>query len=219
MPRLPVVLAVAGVAAASVSMGAGAHDGAHYDHGDAPYSHRYDGQLSPDTRRTLRHFNEQKHRDYRRLGKRHFDSHQGREHAYRQLRRHHCQKLRDILGDSRIDQDCSRHRYDDHDRQQHRQHRPSHHHSAAHTVDPRSLAASLAARWALNASDQDDLADALEDYQEDAREFHQERFDDPQERREARRDLEEDYQDDLEDILDDLSDNDADDILERVLDD
>lgn len=219
MPRLPVVLAVAGVAIASFSIGASAHDGARYDHDSDTHSHRYDGELSSDTRRALRRFDEQKHRDYRRLGRRHFDSNRAREHAYRQLRRQHCSKLRNILGDSRFDQDCFRQSHDDHDRQEHGQHRPSDHHSAAHTVDPRSVAASLAARWALSESDQDELADALEDYQEDAREFHQERFDDPQERREAQRELEEDYQDDLEDILDDLTDSDADDILQRVLED
>lgn len=217
MPRPRQVLAAAGIAIASLSAAASAHDVQHDNYGTHATPYTGNGRLAPDARRALRRFNEQKSRDYQRLGRQHFDSQSARQHAYRQLRRQHCNQLRDILGESRFDEDCFRHHRDDDDRRDDHWDQNHSDRRGARTVDPRTVAASVAARWALSQGGQNDLADVLADYQEDVAEFHQQHFDNPRERREAQRDLQEDYQDDLEDVLDDLSDTDADDILERVL--
>jgi len=217
MQRPHLVLAIAGIAIASVCLGASAHGADRHDpHSDAN-QHEHDEQLSPDTRRALRRFDEQKHRDYRRLGQQHFDSHRPRERAYRELRQKHRDSLRDILGESRLDKERFRDHRDEDDHGEHHGGKRHGDHDAARAFDPAAVTATLAARWALNESDRGELVDILEDYQEDAQKWREEYFDSPEERREAQRELEEGYRNDLQDILDDVPDADVNDVLERVL--
>lgn len=184
-------------------LAASAYDNDRYGHGDAgQYAHG--DRLSSDQRRALNRFNEQKHRDYRRLGQQHFQSDRERERAYRQLRQKHRDRLRSILGD-RFDEERFHREHDD-DRWEHSQSRRDDDRHATRAFDPASVAASTAARWALSETDQDELADALEDYQDDRQELREEDFDSAEGRREARRELEEDYRDNLKDILDDAAD-------------
>lgn len=217
MRRSRLALTISGIALAAISSHVFADNDARYAQAPDAIHHEHEGQLSPQARRDLRRFDEQKHRDYRRLGERRFDSHRERERAYQKLRREHRDELRNILGDSRFEEDDERHDYEADNHSGHADGRGEHERHAARAFDPAAVSAAIATRWALNENDQDELADVLNDYAEDVREFDNERFDSARERREARRELEEDFQDDLEDILDDVSDAEAGEILERIL--
>lgn len=217
MRRSRLALTISGIALAAISSHVFADNDARYAQAPDAIHHEHEGQLSPQTRRALRRFNEHKHRDYRRLGERRFDSDRARERAYQKLRREHRDKLRNILGDSRFEEDDEHHDYEADNHPGHADGRGEHERRAARPFDPAAASAAIATRWALNENDQDELVDVLDDYAEDVREFDEERFDSTGERREARRELEQDFQDDLEDILDDVSDAEVSDILEHIL--
>lgn len=119
------VLALVGAVGVSLLLSAGVQAGDRYSHSQNGYQngyqsgrqdgysgatrHKESGELSPETHRALRSFERQKGRDYRRLGQQRFSSHQARERAYRELRLQHQDRLHNILGDSRFNDDRYRH--------------------------------------------------------------------------------------------------------------
>lgn len=80
------------------------------DHG---WRHR-NHELERRQRRALRRFERRRERDYRRLENRRFRSEWARERAFRELEREHEARLRQILGESRYNEEYRR--YDDNSR-------------------------------------------------------------------------------------------------------